>query len=39
MAEVLEIARRGRFALVGDAAGLAAICGTLIVVLRALPPG
>ena len=39
MAEVLKIARRERFALVGDALGLAAICGTLIAVLHVLPPG
>jgi hypothetical protein len=39
MADVLRIARRERFALLGDAAGLAAICTTLVVVLHALPPG
>lgn len=39
MAQVIEIARRERLALLGDAAGLAAIFAMLLFALHALPPG
>lgn len=39
MAQVIEVARRERFALLADAAGLSAICAMLVAALHVLPPG
>lgn len=37
MADMIEVARRERLALLGDALGLGALCAALVSALHALP--